>query len=233
MALPRRPPPRGRGRRYRDHRRRLYRAAAARVDDRLAVLRERLPDDVALVVTGDHGEAMWERATLDRRTFRDSRPAYGIDHGGTPFEAIARVPLAVEGVDVRAGGTPSLVDVAPTLLDALGQPEALATTGASLSRGVPADRVPIVEAARYGHEKKAAYRDGWKLIVSRGDDAAVGFRLPETPGAAATEAASPPTWRRPCTTRCPRGPTGASPSAGCRGWPSNDWRTSAMCEVRR
>ncbi len=175
------------------------------------MLRERLPDDVALVVTGDHGEAMWERATLDRRTFRDSRPAYGIDHGGTPFEAIARVPLAVEGVDVRAGGTPSLVDVAPTLLDALGQPEALATTGASLSRGVPADRVPIVEAARYGHEKKAAYRDGWKLIVSRGDDAAVGFRLPETPGAAATEAELPADVEAALYDALPAWPDGSEP----------------------
>ncbi|MFC7071402.1 sulfatase-like hydrolase/transferase [Halobaculum lipolyticum] len=199
------------GDRYREHRRRLYRAAAAHVDDRLAALRERLPDDVALVVVGDHGEALWEQTALDARTFVDSRPAYGIDHGGTPYEAVARVPLAVEGLDVRPGGTPSLIDVAPTLLDALGQPEALATTGVSLSRGVPDDRVPLVEAARYGHEKKAAYRDGWKLIVSRGDDAAVGFRLPEEPGAAATRADLPADVERDLYDALPAWPDGTEP----------------------
>ncbi|MFC7097676.1 sulfatase-like hydrolase/transferase [Halobaculum marinum] len=200
------------GERYRDHRRRLYRAAATHVDDRLAVLRERLPDDVALLVTGDHGEALWEQTSLDRRTFHDSRPAYGIDHGGTPFEAIARVPLAMEGVDVRSGGgTPSLVDVAPTLLDALGQMEALATTGCSLSRGVPGDRVPLVEAARYGHEKKAAYRDGWKLVVSRGDDAAVGFDLPDDPGTTAREADLPADVEAALYDALPPWPDGSDP----------------------
>ncbi|WP_277554142.1 sulfatase-like hydrolase/transferase [Halobaculum limi] len=199
------------GERYRRHRRRLYRAAAAHVDARLEVLRERLPDDVALVVTGDHGEALWEQSTLDRRTFRDSRPAYGIDHGGTPFEAVARVPLAVDGLDVRDRGTPSLVDIAPTLLDALGQMETLATSGCSLSRGVPEDRVPLVEAARYGHEKKAVYRDGWKLIVSRGDDAAVGFRLPDDSGATAEEADLPPDVEADLYDALPAWPDGTEP----------------------
>ena len=206
------------GERYREHRRRLYRAAAAHVDDRLAALRERLPDDVALVVVGDHGEGLWEQTALDARTFVDSRPAYGIDHGGTPYEAVARVPLVVEGLDLDlGGGTSSLVDVAPTLLDALGQPEALATTGVSLSRGIPAERVPLVEAARYGHEKKAAYRDGWKLIVSRGDDAAVGFRLPEEPGATATRADLPADVEADLYDALPAWPDGTEPERSVSG----------------
>ena len=167
---------------YREHRRRLYRATAAYVDDQLAALAARLPDDVALLVTADHGEALWEHTDLDAETFVDSRPAYGIDHGGTPYEAIARVPLVAEGFDGAfevAGGRASLVDVAPTLLDLLGHEDALSATGRSLRRGVPDDRIPLVEACRYGHEKKAAYLDDWKLVVSRGDDEALGFRLPE------------------------------------------------------
>ncbi|WP_255197780.1 sulfatase-like hydrolase/transferase [Halorarius litoreus] len=174
------PDPGPEGERYRDHRRRLYRAAAAYVDDRLAALHDRLPADVALLVTADHGEALWEHAAFDAETFVDSRPAYGIDHGGTPYEAIARVPLVTDGLDLRLDGAPaSLVDVAPTLLDTLGCEDALPATGSSLLRGVPEDRIPLVEACRYGHEKKAAYVDDWKLVVSRGDDAAVGFSLPD------------------------------------------------------
>jgi arylsulfatase A-like enzyme len=173
------PAPGPAGERYRDHRRQLYRAAADHVDDRLAALHERLPDDTVLFVTADHGEALWEHAAFDAETFVDSRPAYGIDHGGTPYEAIARVPVVVDGLDVRLdGGRASLVDVAPTLLDALGHADALPATGTSLRTGVPEDRIPLVEATRYGHERKAAYLDDWKLVVSRGDDVDVGFRLP-------------------------------------------------------
>lgn len=183
--------------RYRNHRKRLYRAALAFVDDRLAALHDdltrRLDGDVALVVTGDHGEAFWEHTDFDAAHFADSRPAYCIDHGGTPYESLTRVPLAVEGIDVGdAGGTgearengggesgpASLVDLAPTLLDVVGLDDALNSTGVSLRAGVPSDRIPLVESARYGHEKKAAYLEGWKLVVSRGDDESVGFRLPD------------------------------------------------------
>jgi arylsulfatase A-like enzyme len=170
------------GERYREHRRRLYRAAADYVDDELASLHARHLDraDLALLVTADHGEALWEHAAFDAATFRDSRPAYGIDHGGTPYEAIAQVPLVADGLDLDLdGGRASLVDVAPTLLDAIGLADALPATGTPLAAGVPADRIPLIEAARYGHEKKAAYLGEWKLVVSRGDDAAVGFRLPD------------------------------------------------------
>ena len=173
--------------RYRRHRRRLYDAALEYVDDQLRGFHEnvgeRFGDDVVLVATGDHGEAFWEHSAFDAARFVDSRPAYGVDHGGTPYEAIARVPLAVDGLslaDVDDVLHPaSLVDVAPTLLDAVGLPGATDASGHSLVEGVPIDRIPIVEAARYGHEKKAAYFDGWKLLVSRADDQAVGFALPE------------------------------------------------------
>ncbi|SDM95406.1 Arylsulfatase A [Halogranum gelatinilyticum] len=183
------------GERYREHRRRLYRAALAHVDNRLARLRSHLDrhldGDVAFVVTGDHGEAFWEHTGFDAARFADSRPAYCVDHGGTPYESLARVPLAVDGLDVGGSDDPdtsdssapaSLVDLAPTLLDAAGLDDALDTTGVSLRTGIPADRVTLVESARYGHEKKAAYADGWKLVVSQGDDESVGFDLAdETP----------------------------------------------------
>ena len=90
-------------------------------------------------------------------------------------------------------------------------------TGASLSRGVPADRVPLIEAARYGHERKAAYRDGWKLIVSRGDDEAVGFRLPERPGAAAEEADIPDGVEAALYDALPAWPDGREPERRASG----------------
>lgn len=180
------PAPGADGERYREHRRRLYRAALDYTDDRLRRLvdrlREELGDDVAVLVTGDHGEAFWEHAAFDESRFVDSRPAYCIDHGGTPYESIARVPLAVDGLDLppfdSVNAPASLVDVAPTLLEALGAPDALATSGRSLVDGPPADRPVFVESTRYGYERKAAYLDGWKLLVSERDGVAVGFDLP-------------------------------------------------------
>ena len=182
------PDPGETGERYRRHRERLYRAALAYVDDRLEALARdleaRLDGDLLFVVTADHGEAFWEHATFDAAHFVDSRPAYCVDHGGTPYESLTRVPLAVAGdaPDLSpsgAEGPASLIDLAPTLLESAGLGETVPATGVSLADGVSESRVALVESARYGHEKKAAYTGDWKLVVSQADDQAIGFELPE------------------------------------------------------
>jgi len=174
---------------YATHRERLYDAAAASVDDALATHHGALVDllaangagagDLALVVTADHGEAFWELPELDAERFHDPRPAHSIGHGATPYEAVARVPVAATDPALVPDGPASLVDLAPTLLDHLGSPDTLATTGGSWHRDPAPDRTLLVEATRYGHERKAVYRGDSKLLVSRGDDVELGFRLPE------------------------------------------------------
>ena len=170
---------------YRTHRHRLYRAGVDYVDDQLASFFEELiqkfDTDPVVVVTSDHGEALWEQADFDAEHFYDSRPAYAVGHGGTPYESVARVPLLGYNVDVSGQNT-SLVDVTPTLLEWLGIEPLSAMDGHALSDSVPDNRIRLIEATRYGYERKAAYRDEWKLVVSPGDDEAVGFSLPdETP----------------------------------------------------
>ncbi len=176
--------------RYRDHRKRLYEAAAEYVDDRLAAHHARLTgrlDDVLLVIVGDHGEGFWERAAFHAEHFADPRPAYCVGHGGAPYEAVTRVPLAVAGDEVRGDGgaetapaaRPSLIDVTPTVLDAVGLPESDELTGASLLDPLPTDRSLLVESVRYGYEKKAVYAGDQKLIVSCGDGVEAGFTLPD------------------------------------------------------
>lgn len=168
--------------RYRTHRRRLYRAGVDYVDDQLASFFEefvqRLDTEPVVVVTSDHGEALWEQAEFDAEHFYDSRPAYAVGHGGTPYESVARVPLLGYNIDVSGPNT-SLVDVTPTLLERLGIDPLSAIDGHALSDSVPGDRIRLIEATRYGYERKAAYLDEWKLLVSPGDDEAVGFSLPE------------------------------------------------------
>lgn len=161
--------------RYREHRRRLYRATVDYVDDEVAALSDDLPDDTALVVTSDHGEAFWEQVALDTERF-DGTGTTG--HGGTPYEGVARVPLLADGLDLCTDGDGyvSLVDLAPTLLDAAGLSADLDATGHSMLGGVPPDRMPLVEGTMHGYEKKAVYRGEWKLVAA--EHATAEFALP-------------------------------------------------------
>jgi arylsulfatase A-like enzyme len=169
-------------RRYRSERRNLYRAGVEYVDDQLervlGSVHDVLPVEPTIVVTSDHGEAFWEWMDFDEQHFYDSRPAYCVGHGGTPYESIARVPLHGSNVPSTASRA-SLVDVTPTILETVGIDVPEPMSGISLDATIPDDRIRLVEGARYGYEKKATYHDDWKLLVSRGDDEDVGFSLPE------------------------------------------------------
>lgn len=167
--------------RYREHRERLYDAATAYVDDVLAeyvVELERVLDDPLVVVTSDHGEAFWEFTEFDEEHFVDSRPAYCVGHGGTPYESLARVPVLTTDPELpQFDYRSSLADLAPTILESLDLPVPDGMTGVPPDSNYR-DRPLLVEASRYGHEKKAVYGSGWKLMVSVGDDERVGFELP-------------------------------------------------------
>lgn len=167
--------------RYKRHRWNLYRAGADYADTQVERAYEtanaRLDGDLELFVVGDHGEAFWEHTEFDAEHFHDSRDAYGIDHGGTPYEAIARVPL--RSTTVETSGPASLIDVFPTILEQLDIEVPDGTTGESLHSSLPEDRIRLIEATRHGYERKAVYQDDWKLLVSLGDDQSVGFSLPE------------------------------------------------------
>ncbi len=153
---------------YRENRRRLYRASVDYVDDELRRFHDSLVDvveDPNLVVTSDHGEAMWEHVEFDVEHFDGTGC---VDHGGAPYEELARVPLLTNSDWRLEGAHVSLVDLPATLLDEVGleEPE---TSGFSLVEGVPEDRQTLVEGSLSGHEKKAVYDGNQKLIASRGD----------------------------------------------------------------
>lgn len=163
---------------YRDNRRRLYRASVDYVDDELARFDDRLHErieDPLLAVTSDHGEAMWEHVELDVEKFGGTGC---VDHGGAPYEGLARVPLLTDADWDFGGGYVSLVDLTATMVDSVGI-EGFEVPGYSLKKGVPDRRIPIVEGSLSGYEKKGVYLDGYKLIVSKGDDAEIGFTVPE------------------------------------------------------
>jgi hypothetical protein len=122
---------------------------------RAAISRLGLAERVLLIVTSDHGEAFGEH----RSSF----------HGGTLYDELVRVPLAVvgPGVAARQIDTPvSLIDLGPTVLDWFGAPTPAAFMGESLVpllRGQEREfQRPIV--AETGLKQAISFADGRKVI---------------------------------------------------------------------
>jgi arylsulfatase A-like enzyme len=130
--------------------------------ERRGVLRQ---DLVAL--TSDHGEELFEHGSFE--------------HGHALWQEVLHVPLAFWGPGVRPGresAAVSLVDLAPTLLDAAGLPPLQPADGVSLwpnlLRGASLPKRPLyAEALLMGSEQKAVIdwpeklvwlprRDAWK-----------------------------------------------------------------------
>lgn len=162
---------------YREHRRRLYRSSVDYVDDALERFHTRLNENIndpLLVVTSDHGEAHWEHLEFDIEHFGGSGC---VDHGGAPYEEVARVPL-LTNANWPLDGLTSLVDLPATFADVTGIefPDA---SGRSLQERHSSDRFALIEGSLSGHEKKAVYYRNFKLLASKGHGVEVGYSLPE------------------------------------------------------
>jgi len=86
-----------------------YYGAASYVDDQLARLLERVPDDAYVVVMADHGESLFEHGIF-------------FEHHGL-YKVNTQVPLVIAGPDVpseSSDGFIQLCDVQPTILGRLG-----------------------------------------------------------------------------------------------------------------
>lgn len=161
-------------RRYLEHKNRLYDATLAYVEDQLQALLATVSDDTLVVVFGDHGEGLWDHHETDRQ-FTDSRPNYGVGHGGTPLDAVSRVPVGVSHDIAPSGGWASLIDLPATVTDAVFGTDGFG--GHPWTGSIPTDRIALSEGVRYGVERKAAYRGEEKLLHSRTDDVTLTARI--------------------------------------------------------
>lgn len=141
-----------------------YDAGVAQADRAVAELRSLLTSaglwqNALIVLTADHGESLGERE------------AWG--HGMSAHQAQAHVPLILcmpRTIPVgRAPGSPSLIDVAPTLLDYLGLPPQAAHQGQSLraaiSGSAAAPRGALVEAINGDPTLRVLLRGEWKYYA--------------------------------------------------------------------
>lgn len=116
-------------------------------------------DEALVILTSDHGEEFFEHG--------------GFEHGHDVFNEQVRVPLVVWGPGVASGREPtpvSVTDIAPTILEAVGVEPPDEMSGVSLwpflAAGEQMPRQPvIVEATRYGPERKAIIHWPYKLAV--------------------------------------------------------------------
>ena len=160
-------------RRFRENELRRYRATLAHVEETLTPLLEDVLEDTLVVVTADHGEAMWEHPDVARQ-FSNPLSEDGFEHGGTPFDMVARVPVGVSnpggGSGLPEGGWPTLCDLPRTIVDDVTSEDMNPFGKHAWQEPIPDDRAVLCEGVRYGHERKAVYGDGVKIIRSIEDD---------------------------------------------------------------
>ncbi len=169
----------------------------ARYEGRVRALEARIPElerwvtalggeDVAWVVTADHGEG------FDAARGR-------VHHGGRLHDDLLRVPLFLRAQGrVPAGRvieeTVRSVDVLPTALDLLGLPVPPGIAGESLLPALRGQRPfppsAFAEERAHGHALLTLRRDGWKWI--RGPGHTELYRLAEDPLEAQPLAGEPP-----------------------------------------
>ena len=169
---------------WREQRLSLYQGALNYIEDTLKEVVADLMKDTFLIVVGDHGEAMWEHYELDQQ-FADSRPKYGVGHGGTPYDMIARVPAAIHHPDrspnVSGGGWFSGRDIPQTVCSGLGIDDS-PFEGMSWFDDIPDEREVLCEATGYGTERKAIYKNKNKIIHSETDNVTLDATVREGSG---------------------------------------------------
>ena len=117
----------------------------------VAALEKRgLAQDTMIVVVADHGEEFWDHGS--------------VGHGHSVYEELLRIPMVIRlpGVTqapTRVSSAAGLVDIVPTVFDALGQQQPEGLSGRSLLpelRGTTADAPPVAVSG---------FMDGWRTLV--------------------------------------------------------------------
>ncbi len=173
----------------------LYDEEIAFVDQQLGLLLEGLEERGILesglvILTADHGEEL-----LDHGSF---------EHGHSMYQEVLHIPLMVWGQSVMPGrrlDPVSLVDILPTVVDALGLPFSSPVDGislwASLSRGKKLPkRALLAQNSLYGSQRQTLVEWPYKLIVNLEREQVLLFDLEKDPGETTNLSESHPKLRQ-------------------------------------
>jgi arylsulfatase A-like enzyme len=150
------------------------------VDRQLGELFEALSEmglwqELLILLTSDHGEEFFDHQ--------------GFEHGHSVYQELLHVPLIVWGPGIeprRESGPVSVIDIAPTILDAMAIEPSVPLSGISLwpnllrRRGLPS-RALVAEGTLYGPERQAIVRWPFKLTKSKRTGRARLFNLEDDP----------------------------------------------------
>jgi hypothetical protein len=139
--------------------RRAYAAEVSYTDRQLLRLLDALEqrgilDEGVVVLTADHGEELWDHG--------------GTGHGHAHHAEVVDVGLALVAPGVSAGTRPglaSLVDVAPTILSAIGRP----ADGFDLRHPLPEGRIAVAHGNAYFETMRSARRGPLRVVVVGAD----------------------------------------------------------------
>lgn len=158
---------------YKKERVRFYDNVLRFVDSQLRRLFHELEQrgdlrETLIIITGDHGEEFWERASLERRHFHDPRGVYGTGHGHALVPEVVFVPLITINADLsRPNGRISTTDIVPTILRELGlSADQLPTTDGIPLQNPISDRAIQTEEIAYGYDQQAVLYGDHLLIDS-------------------------------------------------------------------
>lgn len=139
------------------------------ISDQVARLVNTLDDNDLLLLYSDHGEEFWDHG--------------GFEHGHTLFQELVHVPLVIRGRGIKGQklDTPvSLIDLAPTVLDLVGELVPKEMEGRSLAplmRGEPGEAQTFEERGLafgrplYGLEQWGVLHEDHKWLVQEGREA--------------------------------------------------------------
>jgi arylsulfatase A-like enzyme len=180
-ALARKPAPSGEELRFLDS---AYQGEVRQGDAAFGLLldglrQRRLLDEAVVVFVSDHGEALAEHG--------------GTGHGGTLYQEVLRIPLAVRLPGARRGGVRESrpvqqADLTPTLLSLLGAPLPQSMEGRDLSAWwrdglAPQDDPVLLSRLQFGdfeeHDKAAVRVGRFKLVVNHGAEGRAGEKAIE------------------------------------------------------
>ena len=123
--------------------------------------RRGLSDNTMVIVTADHGEEFWDHGS--------------VGHGHSLYEELLHVPLFVRWPGLhsaqRITGPAGLVDVVPTIFDALGEQAPSGLSGHSLAPRLQNRRsdAPSVVLSGFFDNQRAAVVDDLKVTFRRAD----------------------------------------------------------------
>ncbi len=167
------------GERDRRHLEALYDGEVTYQDAQLASLldglaRRGLEDDTMVVITADHGEEFWDHGS--------------VGHGHNLHDELVHVPLIIRVPGLspaprRVEGAVGLVDVTPTILEALGEPVPGDMSGRSLWRALlhAGEEAPSSSVAGFMEHWRSVASGRFKLIARPGGRVAV-YDLANDPG---------------------------------------------------